>query len=116
MDENSFFSIDRLVEFGIGMSVAQQMVNSMNKTMQQMYVPGVQNPVTQPSSPLIYLAIEGSQAGPFSEAEVSQLIQDHKITKDSLAWMPGMREWQSIDKIPAIMRIVALTPPPVPTM
>ena len=115
MNDNSFFSIDRLVEFGIGLSVAQQMVKTMNQTMQQMYVPGVQNPMPQSPMPLIYIVVEGSQAGPFTEAEVSQLICNHKITKDSFAWMPGMPEWQTIEKIPAIMRIVALTPPPIPT-
>lgn len=30
MDDNSFFSIDRLVEFGVGMAVANQMVRTMN--------------------------------------------------------------------------------------
>ena len=40
MDDQSFFSIDRLVEFGLGMGIAQQMVGMMNQYMQQMYVPG----------------------------------------------------------------------------
>lgn len=114
MDDNFFFSIDRLVEFGIGMSVAQQMVKTMNQTMQNMYVPGVQNPMPQPAAPLIYIALDGNPTGPLSASEVSQLIQDRKINKDTLAWMPGMPTWQTIDKIPAIMRIVALTPPPIP--
>ena len=38
MDNQSFFSIDRLVEFGLGMGIAQQMVGMMNRYMQQMYV------------------------------------------------------------------------------
>ena len=28
MSDNSFFSMDRLVEFGLGMAVAQQMTNA----------------------------------------------------------------------------------------
>ena len=40
MDNNSIFSIDRLVEFGLGMGLAQQMVGMMNQYMQSMYVPG----------------------------------------------------------------------------
>ena len=31
MDDNSFFSMDRLIEFGLGMGVAQQMINVMNR-------------------------------------------------------------------------------------
>ena len=30
MDDNHFFSIDRLVEFGLGMGMAQQMIRVMN--------------------------------------------------------------------------------------
>ncbi len=40
MNDNNFFSVDRLVEFGMGMAMAQQMVNMMNQSMKQMYVPG----------------------------------------------------------------------------
>ena len=40
MNDDSFFSINRLVEFGMGMAVAQKMVNTMNKTMISMHVPG----------------------------------------------------------------------------
>lgn len=40
MDNDSFFSIDRLVEFCMGMAMAQQMVGMMNHTMRQMYVSG----------------------------------------------------------------------------
>lgn len=113
MDDNSFFSIDRLIEFGIGMSVAQQMVKAMNQSMQQMYIPGVQNAMPQQPALPIYIVMDGQQVGPLTETEVSQFIRDRKITKDSLAWVPGMTDWQTIDKIPAIMRIVALLPPPL---
>ena len=56
MDENSFYSVDRLVEFGLGMAMAQQMVQMMNQTMQSMYVPGSiqsmpQRPALQTASP-----------------------------------------------------------------
>lgn len=39
MNEDSFYSINRLVEFGLGMSVAQQMVQTMNTAMTDMQVP-----------------------------------------------------------------------------
>ena len=32
MNEDSFFSINRLLEFGMGMALAQQMVNTMNNS------------------------------------------------------------------------------------
>ena len=39
--DNNFNSIERLMEFGMGMAVAQQMVNTMNYAMTNMNVPGV---------------------------------------------------------------------------
>jgi hypothetical protein len=113
MDNQSFFSIDRLVEFGLGMGMAQQMVGMMNQYMQQMHVPGSIQSMPKPVSQLYYVAIEGQQVGPLNDSELSRLIVQKQVNKDSLAWMPGMASWQPIEQIPAILRIVALTPPPL---
>jgi hypothetical protein len=40
MNEDSFFSMDRLVEFGMGMVIAQQMVKTMNQSITNMHIPG----------------------------------------------------------------------------
>ena len=66
MNDNSFYSIDRLVEFGMGMAMAQQMVKVMNETMQTMYVPGAPNTVSAPQPITLYGAISGQQIGPIS--------------------------------------------------
>lgn len=116
MNNDNFLSLDRLVEFGLGMSMARQMVNVMNESMQNMYVPGsIKTISATPSTTTIYVAIEGSSIGPLSESEFSQLVTNKTVTKDTLAWMPGMQNWQPIEKIPAILKIVALSPPPLPT-
>ena len=113
MDNNSFFSIDRLVEFGLGMGLAQQMVGMMNQYMQSMYVPGSIQSMPKPMSQIYYVAIDGQQVGPLNDSELSRLITQHKINKDTLGWVPGMQAWQPIEKIPAILKVVALTPPPL---
>lgn len=114
MDENSFFSIDRLVEFGLGMAMAQQMVQVMNQSMKQMYVPGsIQSMPTSLVQP-IYVVMDGQPVGPLSESDFLQLVTHRKVTKDTLAWLPGMPGWKPIEQIPTILKIVALTPPPLP--
>jgi hypothetical protein len=117
-DENSFYSIDRLVEFGMGIAVAQQMVKSMNHTMQNMHIPGVSNPMCCNSlsvSPerVYYAVLEGKQAGPFSETELVRLINDKKISKETYVWHLGLREWKTAENVPEILRLVALSPPPI---
>jgi len=124
MNDNNFYSIDRLLEFGMGMAVAQQMVNVMNQSMQGMYVPGTMNavqsnPPLQPVVPSIitpdvfYVAINGTPVGPLQEKELAQLIMKGQVNKDTLAWMPGMSAWQAVQNISAILKIVALLPPPL---
>lgn len=113
MTNDNFYSIDRLVEFGMGMAMAQQMVQTMNQTMNQMQTPGSISTIPQPNL-CIYAAIDGKPVGPLTESEFSHLIIEKKVTKDTLGWMPGMLDWQPIEQIPAILKIVALAPPPIP--
>lgn len=117
MNDNNFFSADRLVEFGMGMAMAQQMVNMMNQSMKQMYVPGSIQSMPQPKAQqqpnIIYLGIDGKQVGPLNESEIMTLVNNRRINKDTLAWMPGMPAWKPIEQVPEILKIIALTPPPI---
>lgn len=115
MNDNDFYSMDRLIEFGLGVNIARQMIDSMNQGMQNMYIPGSMQNVQSQQSTLYYVAIEGKQAGPFNESEMMQLVNLRKINKDTLAWMPGMTAWQPIENVPAILKLIALTPPPLNT-
>ena len=114
MNDNSFYSIDRLVEFGMGMAMAQQMVKVMNETMRSGYVPGAHTTVSAPPPIIGYVAIKGQQIGPISEREFTQLVIKKQVTKDTLAWMPGMLAWKPVEQIPAILKIIAVVPPPIP--
>lgn len=114
MNDYSFFSIDRLVEFGMGVAVAQQMVKVMNDSMQNMYVPGAMNPTQLTTPQAYYVIVDGTRVGPLTGPELSKLITQHKVTKDTYAWIPGMPNWQTVEQIPSILKLVALTPPPVP--
>lgn len=114
MYDNSFYSIDRLVEFGLGMTMAQQMVQMMNQAMQQMYVPGSIQSMPAPQQPPFYVAIDGQPVGPLSESDLVRLVADKKVSKDTLAWMPGMPQWKPVEQLPSILRLIALTPPPIP--
>lgn len=112
MDNDNFFSIDRLIEFGLGMAVAQQMVQSMNHALSNTFIPGSMNPIGA-ARPLTYFAIlEEKQAGPFSEQELARLITEGKISRTTYLWMPGMAAWDRAEHIAEVLKIVALCPPP----
>jgi hypothetical protein len=112
-NENSFYSIDRLVEFGMGLAAARQMVDAMNQTMQTMRVPGAGNSMLPPQTPprVYYAVLDGRQAGPFSEAEMARLIADKKLSKETYIWHQGLAEWRTAESVPELVRLAALAPP-----
>ena len=114
-DDQSFFSTDRLVEFGLSMAVANQMVGTMNQTMANMHIPGAGNPMRQPEKPkLVYYAVlEGKPAGPFSDTEVARLINEKKMDKNTYVWYPGLKTWVTAENLPEVLKLIALTPPQI---
>ncbi len=112
MNDDSFFSINRLVEFGMGMAVAQQMVKTMNEAMNNMHVPGAMNNMQNVAPQFYYVILDGNQAGPFSEQEITRLISERKIVKETYVWKPGLLKWETAEHLPEILRLVALAPPP----
>lgn len=108
MDRDSFFSVENLMEFGMSMVMARQMVNMMNQTLQ---------PTTpQTLEQIFYVAIDGQQIGPLGSNELMQMIQQGSVNKDTLSWIPGMTAWQPIERVPAILKLIAMIPPKLPTL
>lgn len=108
-----FSSIDRLVEFGMGMAIAQQMVNTMNHAMNNAQVPGVcansaisLNP-NQPQRQW-YAVIDGNIAGPMDTPQTEQLIRMGKISSDTFLWQPGMAGWTLAREIPEAGKLLLL--------
>ncbi len=113
MDNSQFFSIERLMEFGLSLAVSQQMIQAMNESIRQMYIPG--SMASMPAPSVIYVALDGRAVGPMNDSEFVKLLETHQVTKETLVWMPGMLNWQPLEMVPAALKFVALTPPPVPT-
>lgn len=118
MDESSFYSVDRLVEFGLSLGIATQMANSMNASLQAMQIPGAGNPMMSNAlaedQPLLYVVLDGKSVGPLATSEFSRLIAEKRVTKETYVWKPGMSDWKLAENVPEVLRLVALTPPPVP--
>ena len=110
MCDNNLSTLDRLMEFGMGMGLAQQMVNMMNQSMQTMQIPASSMPV-QPKGTEWFIALNGQASGPFSENEMKKMLLDKKITKDTLVWCAGMLEWQKIENTPSALKLLLQLPP-----
>jgi len=66
------------------------------------------------SQSLFYAILDNNQAGPLSYQDISQLVNQKKIVNETYMWKPGMTDWDIAEKIPEILKLVALTPPPIP--
>lgn len=114
MSDNNFYSMDKLVEFGMGISIAAQMADSMNRSLNNMQIPGAGQAKQIDLQPIYYAIIEGKQSGPYSVTELSRLISDKKIVKETYIWKPGMKQWDLAENISEVLNLVALIPPPLP--
>lgn len=110
-DLNSFSTIDHLIEFGMGMAVAQQMVNTMNHCIGNMQIPGAGNGFQQDkSSQQYHILVNNSVAGAFSEEELQTLAKAKTLTLDTMVWKPGMSGWMQARNVPEVQKIILLNP------
>lgn len=111
-----FSSIDRLVEFGMGLSLAQQMVGTMNHVMDNAKISGVNGGTTGQSAVSAastcqcvpeqwYAVIDNRQVGPLSNSEVKDLVKKGVVKDDTFMWRPGLTAWQFARNIPEINKI-----------
>ncbi len=110
MDNNNYSTLDRLLEFGMGMGMAQQMVNMMNQTMQTMQLPESSRPV-QSAAKEWFFVFDDKASGPYNEIDVKRLLLEKKVTKDTLTWSVGMSQWQKVETTPSMLRFITQLPP-----
>lgn len=110
-DNNSFSSIDRLMEFGMGMAVAQQMINTMNASISQMHIPGAGSPMLPNQiKTLFYIVVNDNVAGPFDEKQLDTLAKARTLTADTLVCKQGARGWTQAKNLPEVNKILLLNP------
>lgn len=100
MSDSGMF--DKVVEFGMGMAVMQQVPQMMNN---------INNAVNQPAPPPIpkaaayFLAIDGKQYGPYTVDQLRQFVPTGQINARTLVWCQGMSAWEPASSRPDIAAI-----------
>lgn len=120
-----FSSLDKLMEFGLGLGIATQMMNTMNTTIARTAMPGVAiNPGVYPAAdlrngqcenaqeavpqPEYYIVHDEKVAGPFSEHQLDELIRKGIVGKKTFCWMPGQPQWNLAENIPQVNKLLLL--------
>ena len=109
MAEDTGNFIEKMMELGIGMSMIQQMPAMINSVM-----PGVNPSAATPTPPPVqsksqtYLAVDNSQAGPFTDEELIKLISNNLLTQETLVWKQGMKAWAPAPQVPDVHKLFIL--------
>lgn len=109
MAKDSGEFIEKMMELGIGMSMIQQMPAMINSVM-----PGNNQNGATPTPPPVqsksqtYLAVDNSQAGPFTDEELVKLISNDLLKPDTLVWKQGMRAWTPASQVPDVNKLFFL--------
>lgn len=104
MEHNSSLtSMESIMEFGVGMALAQQMAAMINRTCAGSITPP---PVTDNGG--YYLAINGKVAGPFTDDELVTLVKNKTLLPATLVWQQGMSAWKRAEGLPNLQRVLLL--------
>ncbi len=97
----------------MGTAVGGSMSNMMGNMMQ-----GVNTP--QPPPPPVgatasyHISNHGQQAGPYTLAQLQQMVVQGGMTKSTHVWKQGMSGWLMAEQVPEIAQLFGAVPPPPP--
>ena len=113
-NDNNFNSLEKMMEFGMSMAVAQQMMQTMNHAMNQMQTPQFKNVnIPLPVTKQFYALVNELPQGPFTENELTTHIVAEKVKKGTMVWMPGMPSWMPAEQVLDVNKLFDLIPPPI---
>ncbi|MDE6174887.1 MAG: DUF4339 domain-containing protein, partial [Duncaniella sp.] len=68
-------------------------------------------PVAEPEIS-VYVAVDGTQYGPFNRAVCKQMVQSRQLTPQSTVWMEGLASWMPAGQVEALKSLFAPQMPP----
>jgi hypothetical protein len=95
-----------------GMGMGNVVGGAIGGAAQQASNPSAPPPI--PQAVQWFAAINGQQAGPFDSGTLQTMIQQNKITKQTLIWRQGMPNWQAAIEVPEVAGAFNQAPPPIP--
>lgn len=105
------------IGLGMGFAMATQMAGMFQQQQgqQAQYQPqGGAMPPPVPGSTPFYVAVGGTQSGPFTMDILRQMVMQQTLTRDTLVWKQGMAAWVKAAEVPEVAALFAATPPPPP--
>ncbi len=84
----------------------EQMTNNFNQALENFNAPKFNSISTQfPNNKKYYFVKDGLQLGPFSSQEITNFIQLHEFTKDTLVWYNGLDDWKIASQVEDLKKL-----------
>lgn len=107
MVDNDFF--EKIMELGIGISVARQMPNFLSQCLPESNMNGQPTPPQVTADTSYFLVVDNVQAGPFKESDLLLMAKNNLISSDTLVWKSGMPDWLPACHVPEINKLLILS-------
>ena len=108
------------IEMGLGFAMANKMAQDMAQPQVSTATPKATAAIAPPPLPDTnwHVAIDGKPMGPYNLNTLQQLASSRQVTPGTLAWIDGMKNWESIETIKALDGLFesdsSSTPPALP--
>ena len=98
---------------GAGLSVGNMMANSLGQASSAAQPPSSSTPPPLPTPVQYFTGIDGKQAGPYDFNQITQMIQNGAIRRETMIWKTGMAAWAPAESISDIGTHFNNVPPPL---
>lgn len=75
---------------------------------------GMAPPPPLPATSGFYVAVNGTQSGPFDATGLAGLAREGKLGRDTLVWKQGMSAWTAAGAVGDLSGVIGAVPPPLP--
>lgn len=106
-DDSNF--LEKIMELGIGISVARQMPNLLSQCMPGNPQNSQTVPPQVPAEAQYFLVVDNAQAGPFKECDLLMMAKNNLIKADTLVWKTGMPKWLPANQVPEVNKLLLLS-------
>lgn len=115
---NGFSPAGMMVGMTLGSAIGQNMAGMMRGILggeANQMAQGKFGSIPIPPVPSIYnVAVNGQSTGPYTVTALAQMVASGQITKESLVWKKGMKDWQSAGTLAELSALFGTNVPPIP--
>lgn len=106
-----------MASMAVGGAVGQNIAGSMNNMMSGMSQ-SMQSGITPPplNNVIYHIALNGQVTGPYDLNTLSQMVIQGTITKDTLVWKQGMKNWEKAGNVDELSALFMNIIPPIPNI